>query len=293
MTRTNCLWSAAAALLLSALPARSELIQDGSFEGPTTGGTPASSRSSMTYAPGGSPWTFNKGAGVQLAAEPDVHMYVPGNRAADGLWVAFLQAEGATISQPFVTPSAGPYRLRYSVAGRDQDPPFGGDTRYEVRINRKRLALEASASHQPWTSRSHDFMVPAGSNLLEFVVVYPTRDSGPRFAGAAFFVDAVSLVSLNPVAASIGAPTQKPAPVVPAGGPPPSDIRESDAPPTAAGAVERAAMNPAPPTSAGGGASGLASSAPRRPGLNWGLLGLALVVAAMLAILIPLLVRRR
>jgi len=172
-----------------------ERLRDGSFEGPPDGGNKPAPKSSMTYSPTGLAWNFSRGAGIQLAAERDVHFYVPGNRAPDGVWIAFLQGEKARISQRFPIPTAGPHRIQYFVAGRDQDPPFGGDTQYEIRANGRRIAFEATYSHQPWTRRFADFTAVAGTNLLEFIVVSPRQNAAAHLAGAALMLDAVSLES--------------------------------------------------------------------------------------------------
>jgi hypothetical protein len=187
-----------AALLGAALAStHADPLRDGSFEGPPSGGNKPAPKSSMTYSPTGLAWQFGRGAGVQLAAERDVHFYVPGNRAPDGLWIAFLQGEKARISQQVHIPLGGRHRVGYSVAGRDQDPPFGGDTQYEVRANGRRIAFEATHSHQPWTRRLADFSAIPGTNLLEFILVSPLQSAGAHLSGAAFFLDAVSLEPLN------------------------------------------------------------------------------------------------
>jgi hypothetical protein len=279
-------------LSIGSLVVRGELIRDGSFESPTSAGKPASPRSSMKYVPSGSPWTFNGGSGVQLADERDVHMYVPGNRAPDGRWVAFLQGEAASIQQPFATAVAGKYRLQYYMAGRDQDPPFGGDTRYEVRINGKRIALQASASHQPWTLRSLDFAVPAGTNDLEFVVVHPLRTADSRFAGAAFFLDAVSIMPLDSGVVAQGVPgltaaANGPVDVPAQTGPSSGGSGSASEIPALSGSV-RSVIGPTsnlPPVSR--------VPSVGRSRLNWLLLLAALILGAILILTLPALLRRR
>ena len=177
--------------------AHADLLRDGSFEGPPPGGNRPAPKSSMTYHPTGVPWQFNRGSGMQLAAERDVHFFVPGNQAPDGLWIAFLQGEKARISQQVLIPSGGRHRLAYFAAGRDQDPPFGGDTQYEIRANGRRIAFEATYSHQPWTRRVADFTAIPGTNLLEFILVSPLQSAGAHLSGAAFMLDAVTLEPLN------------------------------------------------------------------------------------------------
>lgn len=166
----------------------------------------------MTYTPTGLAWHFSPGAGIQLAAEPDVHFYVPANRAPEGLWIAFLQGEKAGISQQVLIPTAGPQRIHYFVAGRDQDPPFGGDTQYVIRANGRRIAIEATYSHQPWTRRFADFTAVAGTNLIEFVVVSPRQTAAAHLVGAALMLDAISLESPQASITSQGSPSTSNAP---------------------------------------------------------------------------------
>lgn len=186
---------ALAALCLPLAAAEANLLSNGSFEGPTSGGHRPSSKSSMVYVPDDPHWTFLAGAGLQLAAEKDVHFYVPGNVAADGAWVAFLQNERSRLSQAFTAPSDGTYRVNYAVAGRDQDPPVGGDLTYEVRIDGVAIAKESTASHQRWTPRSHEFRTRAGTHVLEFAYVYPPRFLNGRAYDETFFIDRVSVNS--------------------------------------------------------------------------------------------------
>lgn len=279
-------------LLAGSFVIRAELIRDGSFESPTSAGKPSSPRSSMKYAPTGLPWIFSGGSGVQLAAEKDVHMYVPGNRAADGRWVAFLQGEAASILQPFVRATAGKHRLQYYMAGRDQDPPFGGDTRYEVRINGRRISLQASASHQLWSLRVLEFAAPAGTNTLEFVIVHPLRTADTRLAGAAFFLDAVSVMPLDSTVVGQGVSALTVATMTPV------DAPENPGP--SLGGGSSAPGNPAPsgsvkqvtgPTS--NPPSGSVAPSVGRSRLNWVLLLVVLILGAMLILLLSALLRRR
>lgn len=198
------------AFLILPLPVlRADLLRNGSFEDPASGGDRPFPKSSLTDAPTGVGWDFSKGAGIQLAAEKDVHFYAPGDRAPDGKWIAFLQGKRATLSQGFNAPAAGRYRVSYMVAGRAQSPPFGGDTRYEVRVNERVVGAANTRSHQPWTPMAHDFVAPAGSNLLSFVRLSPNRMPD---GGETFLLDQVSVVSAEsggmPGAASVAGGTE-------------------------------------------------------------------------------------
>lgn len=265
---TSPLLTGMLALLPAVALAQSELIANGSFEDPTTGGRRATPKSSLVMAPINAHWVFKVGAGVQRADEKDVHFYVPGNQAAGGAWVAYLQGENSTLSQRFISPG-GPHRLRYFVAGRDQTVP-GGNTRYEVRVDGVRITADSTTSHQPWTARAFDFEVGPGEHVLEFAFTYPPNVLNGRRNDETFFVDEVSVLALRGKAGPTGSLAGTPASPASAGkgnDPSAGKADPGDGPNAMAQVPSGAASGPAASADAGSGMRPRSGDAGGGPGL--------------------------
>lgn len=146
-----------------------QIILNGSFENPTTGGTYPYGNS-LAIHPIDANWSFF-GAGVQLGTESGVHFDTPGNTADDGSWVAFLQGVGANLRQTLFFPTSGDFELQYSVAGRNTGPGnVGGDLNYQVSLEGLGVIENGTTfSYQPWDRRSVRFHAEAGTAVFEIL----------------------------------------------------------------------------------------------------------------------------
>jgi hypothetical protein len=183
--RNNNVWLQCCLGALVVLPvaasANLNLIQDGDFSSPILANPPLAT--TYYYNPGGSPyyiagqaglnegptvqnmpWTFNfsqynYGSGIA---------YVPS--AWDGSansQVAFLQQDGALISQTFTAPVGGTYSLSFQDGGRAN---VGGNTTFEVLLNNSIVKTFNTITGQPMTDQNFNISLNSGANTLEFLV---------------------------------------------------------------------------------------------------------------------------
>lgn len=93
-------------------------VPDYSFESPADGYGGWQYESGGTVP--GAPWSFGGGSGIQQNGSPWSDTVAP---APDGVQTAFLQGQGASISQSLSFPATGPYTISFYLAPR---PYYGG-----------------------------------------------------------------------------------------------------------------------------------------------------------------------
>jgi Arylsulfotransferase (ASST)/Carbohydrate binding module (family 35)/Protein of unknown function (DUF642) len=151
---------------------------DPGFENPSEGA------GNFAYRPAGSAWSFSVGAGLAGNGSS----FTSGNpNAPQGSQVAFLQGNGATISQVVDFPVAGSYLISFSAAQRGN---YGtSDEEVDVLVNGTVVSTitPASTSYAMYTTAS--FTVTAGKHTISFVGVDPTG------ADYTAFLDQASIVN--------------------------------------------------------------------------------------------------
>jgi hypothetical protein len=160
-----------------------QTVVNGSFE------TPALSPNSFLYGPNGATWIFTANSGIIKA--PGDGFFGPS--APDGSQYAFLQSATApgAFSETINFSLSGTYLLSYLVAGRsDNGAGAAGDLSYEILLGSTVIAMDATTTGQPFTSKMFQFTTTAGDHTLTFEVA-------PDSAGdnTAFF-DSVALVQV-------------------------------------------------------------------------------------------------
>ncbi len=121
---------------------------------------PVLSSGAYTSSPAGATWTFS-GGGI---ARNGNYRFVPA--APDGTQVAYIEGNGAYVSQP-LTMDAGTYMVSFSVVGK-----YSGSMPLNVQIDGSNvLSLAANQiSKTAWTSyKTSPFTVLAGSHTLKFL----------------------------------------------------------------------------------------------------------------------------
>ncbi len=137
---------------------------NGTFEDPSTAGYPYSAIGSPP-ATATQPWTFIQGG---IAADyGGLGFGVTGTPTGQ---YAYLQGNGASMSQSVYFPSAGTYDFRFVFAGRDPASGGGGTTTFTASISGGLLSDSYSTSDgQPFTNTSTRFTVAtAGTYTLSF-----------------------------------------------------------------------------------------------------------------------------
>jgi hypothetical protein len=186
------------ALLLTSVPVMGQnLLQNGGFEQPVMPlGTfqYGLTNSGWRFSPGGS----HGGSGITTVGS----LFTYSQSVSDGQQMAFLQADGNTISQTFTIPGSGKYELSYFHAGRSV---IGGNLTYSVLIDTNAIGTFSTTTSQSFSKISLQFDTTAGQHTITFVGV---ATAGSGFDQTAFF-DAVKLVpvlSLTPIGFSAGKP---------------------------------------------------------------------------------------
>lgn len=172
-----------------------QLLLNGGFESPQL------AAGTYVYGATNAQWVFSPASnhgGAGITASGSLFTYATGS--TDGGQVAFLQADGNSISQKVVLPLTGKYNLSYAHAGRSV---IGGTLTYEVRLDDTVLGKFTTYTGQPFSHVDLQFSAVAGSHTLAFV---STGVPGTAIDQTAFF-DSVSLESdfkLVPIGFSSG-----------------------------------------------------------------------------------------
>ncbi|HEY6071501.1 MAG TPA: hypothetical protein VIU85_09025 [Chthoniobacterales bacterium] len=176
----------AAAIWLSAIAlAFGQTVANNSFELPPL--TP----NSFLYDPSDPGWIFTGNAGIINA--PGAGFFGPA--APDGGQYAFLQSGGKSgaFSQSINFSLSGTFLLSYLVAGRsDNGQGAAGDLNYQVLLDSTIIAIDATTTSQPFTTRVIQFNAGAGSHILTFAV-----SPGATGDNAAFF-DSIAITVPEP-----------------------------------------------------------------------------------------------
>lgn len=172
--------TASAAIWLSTLASSfGQIVANDSFE------TPALSSNTFVYDPAGATWAFVANSGIINA--PGAGFFGPA--APDGTQYAFLQSatNPGAFSQSIVFSLPGTYELSYLVAARsDNVQGTAGNLGYEVLLDSLVIGNDTTATGQPFTLRSFDFVAGSGSHTLTF-------ESVPNGADNTAFFDVVAI----------------------------------------------------------------------------------------------------
>jgi hypothetical protein len=175
--------TAGAAIWLGTLASSfGQSVANGSFE------TPLLSSNTFLYDPVGATWTFLNDSGIINA--PGAGFFGP--LAPDGNQYAFLQSANnpGAFSQSITFSLPGTYQLSYLVAGRsDNGQGAAGNLAYQVLLDSLVIGNDATATGQPFTIRSFNFVASSGDHTLTFQSVANGADN------TAFF----DLVAIQPV----------------------------------------------------------------------------------------------
>jgi hypothetical protein len=175
--------TAVAAIWLGTLASSfGQSVVNGSFE------TPLLNSNSFSYDPGGATWTFLDNSGI--INTPGAGFFGP--PAPDGNQYAFLQSADhpGAFSQSITFSLPGTYQLSYLVAGRSDDGQGAtGNLAYQVLLDSLVIGNDATATGQPFTFRSFNFVASSGDHILTFESVANGADN------TAFF----DLVAIQPV----------------------------------------------------------------------------------------------
>ncbi len=119
------------------LAAPTQIVSNGTFELPALS-------SGWQYNPpvtSTQKWTFSGGSGVALNSYPGLGFGV--GPYSNGQF-AFLQSNGASVSQPVTFPRPGNYTMRWSIVGRDPSSGAGGNASFTVAISSATLGTVGS-----------------------------------------------------------------------------------------------------------------------------------------------------
>jgi hypothetical protein len=177
-------------LLGSVVCAQGAILTDGGFE------SPALANNTFQYAFPGSSWTFSPSAGV---ARGMFSPWAPGTgmTIAEGQQFAFVQGNGASITQSLNFSSAGTYELSFLKSGRTYYSSFDGDTTFDVLLGGNLLGHFGTTSDENWSPLARStvsFSVAAGSSVLQFINT--TTTTSPH-ADHSFFIDDVRVTQTS------------------------------------------------------------------------------------------------
>ncbi len=161
-----------------------DLIQNGSFE------SPAMSLGNYRYGVPVAGWTFSPaslhgGSGITTTQS----LFTYDVNSGFGTQMAFLQADGNSISQSVTFPNTSRYALSFSYAGRTV---IGGNLTFSVMVDNTTVGTFFSTTAQPFVKVGVQFDTTAGVHTLSFRGI----DTQGFYLDQTAFIDRVQLVQV-------------------------------------------------------------------------------------------------